>query len=468
MRSISIARALAARLSGRRAARPKRPASSRPIEALEPRCVPSSLASTVTPPAVQMLSATTADSKSVTIEYQVNQPITAATPLQFGVYRSSAGQFDSSDSAVDSVTLVLGSSAGQAPTLDQAGGSATAIGTHTLTIALPQGLPPFPDKPYVTVVADPGSPSATADPRQSASFRVYTIGVVTHGGIQDPSWKHGPPWELEIAYMMKHEGFDSVIAYNWAIASSTPGAAIKQSPRLARIIRGTADRFPANSVVNLELIGHSEGTVVNTYALDSLQKAMPPQLQAGDIQDTLLDPHAANNNVASGQQMSFAGPLAGLAQMIVSNYQGRAKDPAPFFPSIVDQANVFFEHTQATAGGMYNLWGQVPVRSEGPAVHYYNLTGMGVTHSGKTGVNYWYRNFIAPRWATRPRWCSSSSSTARSMAPSPRRPAPTGWASPRRSSRPTSRSSRARPRPARSCGCCSARAPSHPGSAWPA
>jgi hypothetical protein len=29
-------------------------------------------------------------------------------------------------------------------------------------------------------------------------------------------------------------------------------------------------------------------------------------------------------------------------------------------------------------------------------VHYYNLTGMGVTHSGKTGVNYWYRDFIAP------------------------------------------------------------------------
>ena len=29
-------------------------------------------------------------------------------------------------------------------------------------------------------------------------------------------------------------------------------------------------------------------------------------------------------------------------------------------------------------------------------MHYYNLTGMGVTHSGKTGVNYWFRDFIAP------------------------------------------------------------------------
>jgi hypothetical protein len=29
-------------------------------------------------------------------------------------------------------------------------------------------------------------------------------------------------------------------------------------------------------------------------------------------------------------------------------------------------------------------------------VHYYNLTDIGATHSGKTGVNYWFRNFIAP------------------------------------------------------------------------
>ena len=220
--------------------------------------------------------------------------------------------------------------------------------------------------------------------------------MVTHGGIQDPSWTHGPPWELETAYMMRHEGFDSVIAYNWALQSSTAGAAIRQSPRLARILLATIDRLPANSVVDLELIGHSEGTVVNTYALATIQKEMPASLQAGFIEDTLLDPHAANNNVVQGQQMTFAGPLSGLADWIVTDYQGEAKDPAPYFPSIVDQANVFFEHSQATAGGIYNLWGQVPVKSDGPAVHYFNLTAMGVTHSGKTGVNYWYRDFIAP------------------------------------------------------------------------
>ena len=368
---------------------------SEPIEGLEQRLAMS--AGGVATPAIQMLSATTTDSKSVTIDYRVNQAPGAANPLQFGIYRSSTGQFNASDSLVATVTLAApGSASGTGGiTLDQSGQPADAVGTHQLILPLAQGLPPFPEKPYVVVVADPNSHSATADPGQTASFRVYTIGIVTHGGIQDPSWTHGPPWELETAYMMRREGFDGVIGYNWALQSSTPGAAIKQSPRLERMILDAVNRFPANAPVDLEFIGHSEGTVVNTYALNALQSQMPPQVKAGYIEDILLDPHAANQNVP-GQQMSFGGVLGGLARAIVTNYQAEAKDPPAFFPSSVDDAIVFFEHSQASASGIYNLWGQVPVKSDGPLVHYYNLTDMGVTHSGKTGVNYWFRDFIAP------------------------------------------------------------------------
>ena len=94
--------------------------------------------------------------------------------------------------------------------------------------------------------------------------------------------------------------------------------------------------------------------------------------------------------------MSFGGVLGGLASASSPTIRPKPKIPPAMIPSIVDQAQVFFEHSQATAGGIYNLWGQVPVKSEGPVVHYYNLTDMGVTHSGKTGVNYWFRDFIAP------------------------------------------------------------------------
>jgi hypothetical protein len=360
-------------------------------DALEARMVMS-----LSAPAVEMLSATTTDSKSVTIEYQVNNSA-ADSPLELGIYRSSNGQFSADDSLVTTVTLDTPEAA-SAPgtiTVDQNGAAATANGIHELTVPLAEGLPPFPEKPYVIVVANPEAATATTEQSQVASFRTYTIGIVTHGGIQDPSWKHGPPWQIETAAMMRREGFDSVIAYNWVQQSSTPGAAIKQSPRLARMILGAASKFPTNDPVDLEFIGHSEGTVVNTYALITLDREMTPGLKEGFIYDILLDPHAANNNVP-GQQMSFGGAIGGIAHAIVSNYQSDAKDPPAFIPSSVDQADVFFQHSQATSDEIYNLWGQVPVKSEGPIVHYYNLTAMGVTHSGKTGVNYWFRDFIAP------------------------------------------------------------------------
>jgi Bacterial Ig-like domain len=378
-------------LTARRRARSFRVGAT---EGLEERLVMSAASSI---PAIQMLSATTTDSKSVTIQYRINQAPTAADPVQLGIYRSSNGQFNTSDSLVGTVTLAApGSASGQgAITVDQSGQPATAVGTHELTIPLAQGLPPFPAKPYVLVVADPGSPSAMTEPDQAASFRVYTIGIVTHGGIEDPSWTHGPPWELETAYMMRHEGFDAVIAYNWVLQSSTPGAAIQQSPRLARMIMDVASKFPPSDPVDLEFIGHSEGTVINTYAIVKLEGEMTPQLKSGYVEDILLDPHAANNNVP-GQQMSFGGALGGIAHVIVSDYQAEANDPPAFIPPVVDAADVFFQHSQATPDAIYNLWGQVPVKSDGALVHYYNLTAMGATHSGKTGVNYWFANFIAP------------------------------------------------------------------------
>jgi hypothetical protein len=196
---------------------------------------------------------------------------------------------------------------------------------------------------------------------------------------------------------MKQEGYDAVIPYNWVAQSNNPGSAIKQAPRLALSILHAASKFPAFAPVDLDFIGHSEGTVVNTYAIVKLQDQLTPELKAGYIEDTLLDPHAANNNLP-GQQYSIGGGiLAPLAKSIISNYQANAQDPPAFVPSIVDEAQVFYEHTTAATGkDTYNLWGQVPVKSNGPLVHYYNLTPSKVTHSGKTGIQFWYRNFIVP------------------------------------------------------------------------
>jgi hypothetical protein len=91
--------------------------------------------------------------------------------------------------------------------------------------------------------------------------------------------------------------------------------------------------------------------------------------------------------------------MGGLASAITKGFQSDAEDPAVFVPSNVDAAEVFYQHTDARrmrGGGDYNLWGQVPVPNlSAHPVHYYNLTATGATHSGRFGVQLWYRNFIA-------------------------------------------------------------------------
>ena len=104
-------------------------------EALEQRLAMS--ATTVTAPAIQMLSATTTDSKSVTIDYQVDQGSGATTPLQFGVYHFpeqwpvQRERFAGGDDHAGRARHSMGQGA---ITLDQNGQPATAVGAHQVTL----------------------------------------------------------------------------------------------------------------------------------------------------------------------------------------------------------------------------------------------------------------------------------------------------------------------------------------------
>jgi hypothetical protein len=368
------------------------------IPPLEPRLV---LSAPGTSSPVVMIDATTTDSRSVTIDYRVDQASDPLSPLRFSVYRSSDPRFDSGDTLLDTYTVTTGSAGRGDAALDDSGQPADAPGTHRLTIPLAAGLPPYPSKPFVLVVADPGSPSTAASPDQTASFRTYVIGIVTHGAMINTSWKHGPPWELQTAAILRQQGYDAVIPFNWVTESSNPGHAAMQGKRLARQVLATASRFPASAPVDLHFIGHSEGAVVNTQAIVAIEKAMPPQLAAGWVEDTLLDPHAASNAVPD-QASAGGGLLGAIATSIVKSYQEKANDPAVFIPAGVDSAQVFYQHNPASHDhgvnqGLYNLWGQVPVPNlSGHPVAYYNLTDAGATHSGNYGVSLWYRNFVAP------------------------------------------------------------------------
>src|SRR4051812_46715634 len=68
-------------------------------EALEPRLVLSAISGS---PPVEMLSATATDSRSVTIDYRMNQAPSPEGPLSFGIFRSSDSRFDTQDVSVGS------------------------------------------------------------------------------------------------------------------------------------------------------------------------------------------------------------------------------------------------------------------------------------------------------------------------------------------------------------------------------
>jgi hypothetical protein len=330
-----------------------------------------------------MLSATTSDSRGVAIDYRLDAATSDPASLRFAVYRSADDRLDPGDRLVGS---------GSAGPLDDNGTPSGAPGVHRLTIGLPGGLPLAPRQPYVVVAAGSGTDLAA-----TAAFRKYTIGVVTHGGMIHSSWKHGPPWQLQTAAILRREGFDAVIPFNWAGQSSKPGRAAQQGERLANQVLRAAATFPAGSPVDVQFIGHSEGAVVNTRALVALERSPTAELAAGHVVDTLLDPHAANNAVP-GQGSVAGGPLGMLATFVVRSYQSRANDPPVFIPAGVDEAQVFYQHAPASRyGQIYNLWGQVPVPNlSGNPVAYYNLTSAGTVHSGNHGVSLWYRNFVAP------------------------------------------------------------------------
>jgi hypothetical protein len=358
---------------------------------------PLAVALTAATPVV-MESATTADSRSVTIVYDVVVPPGHVDPLSFQIDRSAVPRFDASALSVGGEMIVAPGAGDGTPTLDLDGQPAAARGQHRLTIPIPGGLTLNPEHPYVLVVADPAAALASGDPRAAASFRTFVIGVVTHGGIQDKHWKNGPPWELVMADALRREGYDAVIPFNWVSSSNHPGAAAKQGLKLARKIRDVARRFPASDPVDLHLIGHSEGAVVNTVALERLSTQTPPQIRAGYIEDTLLDPHAANNRFSGEQFGVQRGPLGWLARALIREYQAQARDPLVRIPPIVDDAQVFYQRNPASRahgvnGNIYNLWGEVPVR--GPA-HYFNLSADGVTHSGKTGIVWCYERNVVP------------------------------------------------------------------------
>jgi hypothetical protein len=332
----------------------------------------------------------------VTVDYAITGG-NIDVPIELTIERSTSANPRASGSSAKSVVVATETIAPSS--LDALGKPAGDVGSHQVDVSIPGGLPPDPALPYVVAAAQtPGDASATNPATDSASFQVYTIGVITHGGFENIFYgTHLPPWVMPMAHAMKVAGYNAVIPFNWVSKSSTPGAAIEQSGRLAADIVRVADSLPGTGPIDLRIIGHSEGNVVNTGALSDLIRFAPPRLQAGYIYETFLDPFAATNRVKHDFSAAPTA-LGSFASYVMNGYQHESNDPLLFVPKNVAYADVFYQHTpyflmKDVYDRTLNLWGQTPIPG---ANAYYDLTGIGIGHTDGFSVQYWYLKNVMP------------------------------------------------------------------------
>ena len=361
--------------------------------------------------AVILQAITAPSSRTIQVAYDITSDSASLTrealpgsSLRFTVYRSADAVLDSSD------TLVARS--GTQADLQSKGGQTLSIqamapvdaGTHTATLNLSQALPTDLQKPFVILAASligPGGEPLGAT--STASFRKHSLVIFTHGALQDEPGNRLPVWVSQFGDQLKQQGYEKVLLFNWVGDSWSPGRAGANGPKLANQIRKAVAQFPAGEPVDVHIIGHSEGTVINSIALRNLERSPASNMQGGSIQLTMLDPHPANRGSKFPQFSTKPSFMGWATRLGVDIYQSSAHDAPSAITANVDSADIYYQHTYyAYAGPLswhwLNLWGVVPVPNlSSIQPTYVDITGPGISHGGEFSVVEWYRAMVAPR-----------------------------------------------------------------------
>jgi hypothetical protein len=350
--------------------------------------------------AISLISASQANHQTVSVDYQINS--SGLSSLTMDVYRSTSADLGAG-SQVEIGAVALS-------------GSELTPGVHDdVSLVLGDRSPGVdalaidPAHPYV-IAAATGPDGITS----SAAYQTITIGLVTHGFNPTDT---PPAWIYQMAASLKSLGYDDTIAFNWAKASHAleAGEAVQSGIKAADMIVKYIDgknaqgqpNVPTGDVVDLQLIGHSRGSVVITQAMKTLQNDLPriPQAKGGFWELTNLDPHPSHgNNVAPFSATSQA--LIDAANILQRIY----KDPYPLIvPTHVALAQIYYENTpvsmivSTTAEGQINPWGiTYPTgihSAPGGSTQFeqLNLTTPGMTHSS---VYEWYQANVVPTLGT--------------------------------------------------------------------
>jgi hypothetical protein len=329
-------------------------------------------------PVLKLTEATTTDAHSVTVSYNISSA-NVGQPLRFDIYRSDKPVKDALSQSIGVETIDPGTDAAD-----------LTIGSHTVKLIAGTSLPPDPSLPYIVVVADGDAAVAEgAGSVNTAYFRTFTLGVVSHG----LELGGAPAWEASIAKDLKQfSRDDAVIAFKWLKQSrlAQPGQAVLAGDNLYTQVVATADKLAkkhAGDVVDLQFIGHSRGAVVVARVIQRLEGTSDPALAGSFITATLLDPHPANEATIalfSASQATAEGPIGSVYR----STELAMADPQIVIPANVSAIQIFYQHTSyqspftepGTEETSFNLWGQGPsdgiTNNSAASISWTDLTGV--------------------------------------------------------------------------------------------
>jgi hypothetical protein len=318
----------------------------------------------VLPPDIVVASASTTDSVTLTVQYQIANA-DLSTPFTIAVYRSPTAVFDPSKNELLAT--------GPVPA-----GPDTTLGVHSEAIAFPAGnlWPGFDPFKYVLAVADP-VPSLLGIGVESgpAYYRNFVIGAVSVGFDPSALGQNSVPqaWVNTMAQSLVQAGYDAAIPFGWASGLASPQAIVDAGNNLTSQVLQLIAGLPLapNDVVDVHLIGHSRGAVVISEVMQQLVASTIPQLQHGYLKMTLLDPHPANRGVdplvgmAYGENADFSSGLGTLlVEPSYNTFEDAVDDPPVEIPGRVNEVEEYWEQNLCTQcpglEAIVNLWGVDP------------------------------------------------------------------------------------------------------------
>jgi hypothetical protein len=351
-------------------------------------------------PDIQMVSTTETNFQTITIDYDVNATVSS---FRVAIYRSATDQLNTSADRLITGTTLTGANA--------------ALGDHTnVPITISGGLQPDPKHPFVFAVGT-GPDNISTD----ADFQKVVIAAVSHG-FEPPQLTNTPPaWETQMAASLQNEGFNYVEAFSWGTTSWIPasGYAVSAGDRLAADLESVVQNpaiVPQGAVVDIELIGHSRGSVVVNEAFTDLQAASStiPQLGGGYWRETLLDPHPASDATNDLLAYNPSSTISTLAYKATLDIQHHMDDPPINVPSMVSEVQDYYEHTCVTKLGSY--WGilkgfytenyldpeglppaRLTLLGNQTTLNSQDVTANGLGH-GET--HEWFQEFVVPTLGT--------------------------------------------------------------------